>query len=1805
MVAFNPPANDGGSPITEYIVTCGIHNARGAASPITVRQLSSSASLTCTVQANNGIAISPSSTPSASVTPLPVNATLYYQSQQGDYIGGGRTIRIDPEAGYFFEISQYSPSHGAYSNAIEARFTAPNSYNPLGSWWGLTIVAPDLMPVFPGNFPYATRWPFQAASVAGLSFSGNGGGCNTSSGNFQVLELAYDPEGGVSKIAVDFEQHCEFGSAALFGQLRLNSAVPIDTSRKHINPVNFPAVSGAVPGTSVISAPVLISGIDVPVVISVTGGEYSIENGPFVSASGVVLNGQTVRVRLSTPNAANALASTGIDIGGFKTEFKVGTATGNTPQANVDPLLVIVAQPAAAGAESKTTVFSPATMSNLRLVSGNSTTTWIDVSQSGTQSNQSIRFSGPGGTQISTGTYEYTTRNQSSGLAYFEGSLSESCYSTYNPRVRLVVREATYLANGTPDKLALDFVVFCPAPSDQNAYVYGYLRLNSSLPIDYSMPYPVPFKFPFVANAAPSTSHVSATATVHGVNIAVSVSIENGEYSIDGGPFVAGPATISNGQNLRVRRTSAASANTVATAMLQLGHLAIPFSIGTVIGEDPQPVNGSLVALTGFSSSPANPVIKRVASPAAGMNIVMSKPNYVQVPGPIFVDVTDVLANGAVVWNAYLSGPMDTALTVGTHLNAGSGYPGGNVRFSASGQPGCWGSDANRTKLVVHEIFYKPDGTPEKLAFDFVQKCAGNNDITDVIGFVRVNSSIPIDHSIRLPAPFAFPDVTGATPGTYVVSQEAVIQGNTVPIAVEVTGGEYSIDGGAFTSVAGTVASGQRIRVRILTSAQGNTASSATLTAGERSATFRVGTATTATPQPSIAPLLVLASVRHAEGLQAASVFSPATFATFAATLPGSPGGAGGITSTQGQQEWVANFSGPGRRLLTPGDYIGATTDSSSATLPFFHVSVSNWGVTQPYPSCSYGNGTTRFKVHEVEYAVSGQILKLALDFVQLCNNDGQVYRVHGYLRFNSLAAIDYSITSPVPFAFSMAKGATPGEAVLSGEVTIKGTNSPSPVTIAGGEYSVDGGPFTSAPGTISSGQKLRLRVTASTIFNAVITAEVNVGGHTAAFSIGTAAGPNPQPNGGPFVYLISQGNETLGGGQTFLYSMATGASFSVSRAGGMASMSVSLQSDQFPFYTLESWQFSFSTPDGSTLAPGLYPMIARSASSPSIAGMMINRNVYGSCGFISGQFTVHEVVYTATGIDKLAIDFVQTCGTNTNPIYGYLRFNSAVGVAAIADATPTQFYFDQYLGAARSSVVTSNAVTPSGYNTPAAISVSGGEYSIDGTAFTAASGTLNPGQNVRMRMTAASAYGIQSFSTLTVGGVESNFYVTSEYADSYPNSFTFGFKPNVPLEQWVYSPVVTPSGFNTTIVVTINGGEFSVGGRPFTSAPSAIQPGETIQVRLMSSTAYYDYRVSLLSIGGFTAQFSIQTLAQVGLTIGVSGSGSVTSAPAGIACPGQCSTQYLYGTSVTLSAIPGPGMVFGGWSGGGCTGNGTCTLTVNNAMQILASFAPAAPPPPILVSAIPGDGTVTLHFAAAYAAGHLPVTGFTATCGAASKSTGTSPVTITGLANGMEVNCQVSATSGGGTSAPSNTLTATPSAAASLELVGVVSRMSHGSAGVFDLPIRTKVPLAGAVSVEPRSGFSGHMIVFQFNAIVSAATALVTNQQGATVTPSSFEFVSNEVRLRFDGLPDKTRLSILLSGINGAGSETVSMGFLLGDVNGSQSVDLVDQYAVKSQSGQTVHAGNYFYNISASGTVTARDLAVVKARRNNTLLSP
>ena len=89
-------------------------------------------------------------------------------------------------------------------------------------------------------------------------------------------------------------------------------------------------------------------------------------------------------------------------------------------------------------------------------------------------------------------------------------------------------------------------------------------------------------------------------------------------------------------------------------------------------------------------------------------------------------------------------------------------------------------------------------------------------------------------------------------------------------------------------------------------------------------------------------------------------------------------------------------------------------------------------------------------------------------------------------------------------------------------------------------------------------------------------------------------------------------------------------------------------------------------------------------------------------------------------------------------------------------------------------------------------------------------------------------------------------------------------------------------------------------------------------------------------------ATFAALAPGQHALTVSDFGSGTITSAPAGISCGTTCSAVFAAGTNVSLSAVPGPGYAFAGW-GGACSGAGACVVQMDTAQFVSATFVPNA----------------------------------------------------------------------------------------------------------------------------------------------------------------------------------------------------------------------------------------------------------------------
>jgi hypothetical protein len=138
--------------------------------------------------------------------------------------------------------------------------------------------------------------------------------------------------------------------------------------------------------------------------------------------------------------------------------------------------------------------------------------------------------------------------------------------------------------------------------------------------------------------------------------------------------------------------------------------------------------------------------------------------------------------------------------------------------------------------------------------------------------------------------------------------------------------------------------------------------------------------------------------------------------------------------------------------------------------------------------------------------------------------------------------------------------------------------------------------------------------------------------------------------------------------------------------------------------------------------------------------------------------------------------------------------------------------------------------------------------------------------------------------------------------------------------------------------------------------APSGA-PGTTVDVKVTAAGG----TSAPVATDRYTYDVATEALA---VTKSGSGSGTVTSAPAGIDCGGTCSAAFNHGTSVALTATPASGSTFGGW-GGACSGTGACVVPMTAAKSVTATFngassaqaGPTPSPGPAATTPPPGGG--------------------------------------------------------------------------------------------------------------------------------------------------------------------------------------------------------------------------------------------------------
>ena len=343
-------------------------------------------------------------------------------------------------------------------------------------------------------------------------------------------------------------------------------------------------------------------------------------------------------------------------------------------------------------------------------------------------------------------------------------------------------------------------------------------------------------------------------------------------------------------------------------------------------------------------------------------------------------------------------------------------------------------------------------------------------------------------------------------------------------------------------------------------------------------------------------------------------------------------------------------FAGPYAESLGPGPFEEAAWAPFKGTSP---------GIS--FIPCTRPMG--RFVVLDLDLSTTdATVNRFAANFQIEC--EGSVNHVHGEIRYNSAVPISRDLppgdSSPDPFALQAQMPVGAGALVESNAIVLYGVNAAVPLSITGGEYSLNGSPFTSQSGVGAQLGRIVVRARAPTAPGATAQAILTAGGVSAVFSV-RAHDPTESLTG---LYYRSTEGDFVGGGQTNLHlaprnivaasrNSRDGVSFELEGAAGVR------------------WNLDLKAPNDAMLSPGSYEGAERFAFAPAGAAGLDFFGEGRGCNTIHGRFTVHEAVYAQDGaVEKFAADFEQRCEQATAPpLFGEVRFNSTVPFTALAPA--------------------------------------------------------------------------------------------------------------------------------------------------------------------------------------------------------------------------------------------------------------------------------------------------------------------------------------------------------------------------------------------------------------------------------------------------------------------------------------------------------------------------------------------------------
>lgn len=618
----------------------------------------------------------------------------FVDSDAGDWVGQGLT--------YWYDEGDTQIRIDPLTSALHVRIDGAES-------WEAEFALPSGEQWQPGTYAGAGRYPFQSPAQPGLDFSGEGRGCNELSGWFEIVEIEVVGS-SVTRLAVDFIQHCEHGEPALFGAIRYNSAVPIDRAVPYA--IAAPAES-ATEGEQIV--------LDGSASASREGElsyQWTQSGGPAVALAGA-------------NSAVASFTAPDIPPGGAVLTFvlTVTDANGHSDSTTISVRLYDTAD--------------PRTRVALRSTAGD----YIGAGRTYAydESNASISVQLGGALQISIDGWEgWTARlavpsNGPWAAGMYPAATRYPFQSPLRPGLsfsgegRACNRLTGWfeiidleIVEGTVTRLAADFKQHCEGGA---AFLFGAIRYNSNVPLDRGIPY---------ANAGGDVA----------VQEGMPVRLDGSQaWSAAGGLTyawrqLAGPAvTIAN---------PAAPMTDIAVPAVAAGGVTYWFEL-------------AVTDVNGRSDSDTVQVLVRSEADAQTYLTISSDAGHYVAQGLSWFFSTDnstltisrnahngitTSIRGDDFWTVQLAGANSTALAAGSYADA-QRYP-----FQGAGRPGLDYYGAGRGcntvtgRFDVLAIAYRTDGSVERAAVNFEHHCEGAP--ATARGRLRVN--FPPDNGTRADA---------------------------------------------------------------------------------------------------------------------------------------------------------------------------------------------------------------------------------------------------------------------------------------------------------------------------------------------------------------------------------------------------------------------------------------------------------------------------------------------------------------------------------------------------------------------------------------------------------------------------------------------------------------------------------------------------------------------------------------------------------------------------------------------------------------------------------------------------------------------------------------------------------------------------------------------------------------------------------------------------------------------------------------------------------------------------------------------